>query len=176
MYREDVLKRTCKHRITENGLSVYEYSPSLSHLLAVPLEPLSIARRFRFLSEIIHGGYSVYYLVKDEIVVGYCVVTSGGRRLKCSSIEDGVIGPLYICPKFRGKGLSKILINQVLNCCSQKYISLFCWICENNIPSRHSFEACGFKQVGRLDVVGYLRRLIINSDGADIIYKKDNQY
>lgn len=148
MYREDVIKRTCKHIINDNDLSVYEYNPSLLHLLAVPLEPLSIARRFRFITEIIHGGYSVYYLVKDDFIVGYCVVIPGGRRLKCSSKQDGVIGPLYICPEYRGKGLSEVIVRQSLNCSLHKYKSFYCWIHKDNIPSRRSLEACGFKPLG----------------------------
>jgi len=174
MIREDELKRTCKHIIFENSLSVYEFKPSFLHLLAVPIEPLSIARRFRFLLEFIRGGYTVYYLVKDGVVVGYCVVTPGGRRLKCSSKQDGVIGPLYICQEYRGRSLSEVIVKQSLICCLHKYNSFYCWIHKDNIPSRRSLESCGFKPIGRLNVVGVFRRLVITSQGVDIIYKRSD--
>lgn len=172
MFPEDEVKRKCKLVVSDNNLTVYEYNPTLINLLAVPIEPLSTVRRFRFLSELLRGGYSVYYLVIDEVVVGHCVITPGGRRLKCSSKNDGVIGPLYICPEYRGRGLSEILVQQVLKCCSQKYSSFYCWIHKNNIPSRRSLEACGFKPIGNLDVVGLFRCLIVNPEGEDIIYQR----
>ena len=174
MYYDDKIRRNCRLVASDNGLTIYEFKPTLFNLQTVPIEPLSKARRFRLALEIIRGGYTDYYLVLDNIVVGNCIITPGGRRLKCSNKDDGVIGPLFICPEYRGKGLSEILVRQVLICCSQKFSSFYCWIYENNIPSRRSLEACGFKPVGRLDVVGKFRRLIISPHGADIIYKRDN--
>ena len=114
----------------------------------------------------------MFYLVKDNTIAGYCVITSGGRRLKCSTSNDGVIGPLYICPEYRGKGLSEVLVKNILKACMRLYKCFYCWIYENNIPSRRALEACGFTPIGRLDVVGPLRCLIIKEKGKDIIYKK----
>ena len=96
MYCEDIIKSKCKRIASENGLTIYEFKPSLFNLQAVPLEPLTTARRLRLILEILRGGYKDYYLVKDNIVVGNCILTPGGRRLKCTNKNDGVIGPLYL--------------------------------------------------------------------------------
>lgn len=173
MYYEEIIRRKCNQIVSENGLTVYEYTPSLFNLQAVPLEPLSTVRRFRLILEILRGGYKDYYLVENNIVVGNCVLTPGGRRLKCSNKNDGVIGPLYICPEYRGRGLSEVLVKNMLNSCMHRYNSFYCWIHEKNIPSRRSLESCGFIPIGRLDVVGIFRRLVITPRGADIIYKRE---
>ncbi len=160
---------------TDDDLSIYLFKPTPFKVLAVPIEKNSFSRWARLFSEVLRGGYQVFYLVKDNTIAGYCVITPGGRRLKCSTSNDGVIGPLYICPEYRGKGLSEVLVKNILKVCMRQYNCFYCWIYEDNIPSRRSLESCGFKPIGRLDVVGKFRRLVLTPKGADIIYKRDNK-
>lgn len=69
----------------------------------------------------IRGGYKVYYLVIDGHIVGYSVVTPGGRRLKMSTKDDIVIGPYYIAPKYRGRGYATKMIQMTLNSCTYSF-------------------------------------------------------
>ena len=172
MIQEEVLHVKCKQVGTNDGLSVYEYKPSLINTFAVSLDSLSLVRRIRLMLEVLRGGYTVYYLVKEGMVAGYCVITPGGRRLKCYSKQDGVVGPLYFSPEFRGQGLSEVLVRQSISHSTRWFKSYYCWIHKDNIPSRRSLEACGFEPIGYLDVVGLFRRLVIKPQGEDIIYKR----
>lgn len=178
MYSIDNYKRSLRLVVSDREISVYEYCPSVFKLFAIPLEKQSVVRRVRLLLELIRGGYKVYYIAKEGNVVGYCVVTPGGRRLKCTTRQDVVIGPYYICPEHRGKGLSKILISLLLEHCLEEYDAVYDWIYKDNIPSIRCMEACGFTPIGKLDVVGISRRLIMNPQGSYFIYRKvldDNQ-
>ncbi len=172
MYQVDEYKKSLKHVVDKEGLSVYEFKPCPFQLLAIPFEKLRFVRRVRLLLEYLRGRYKVYYLAIEGRVVGYCVITPGGRRLKCSNKNDAVIGPYYICRENRGQGLSKKMIAMVLGICKEQFESVYAWVDKTNTPSIRCLEACGFMPVGRLDVVGLFRRLLINPNGTDIIYKK----
>ena len=172
MNRVDDFKKYLRLIVSKDDLLIYEYTPSLFRLVLVPMEPLNKVRKFRFLLEYIRGGYKIYYLAKDGIVVGYCVITPGGRRLKCSTTKDAVIGPYFITQEYRGQGLSKILISQLVEYSIGKYEALYDWVYKNNLPSIHCMEACGFEVIGKLNVVGVFRRLIINTQGLYFVYRK----
>ena len=157
----------------ESNFRLYEFKPTIFSLVAFPMEKLTIIRRCRFLKEYFCGGYKVYYLQIENNFVGYCFVTPGGRRLKCSTNRDIVIGPYFILPQFRGKGYAKILINMVFTNCTYNFKNIFCWIHETNIPSIRTVESCGMTTIGRrLNVVGKLRKLELNELGDYIVYKK----
>lgn len=173
MYSVDKYKRALRLVVSDGNISLYKYTPSVLKLFVVPLEQLSIVRRMRFLLELFHGGYSVYYLAREGNVVGYGVITPGGRRLKCTTKHDAVIGPYYICPEYRGGGLSKVLINQLLEHCLRDYDAVYDWVYEGNIPSIRCMEACGFTHIGKLDVVGVFRKLKMNPKGEYFVYKKE---
>lgn len=172
---KDCLKKI-GHVADMNDLSLYEFMPSLFQQLAVPLENISLVRKTRLFLEYLRGGYKVYYLVKGDLILGYCVVTPGGRRLKRTTKRDVVIGPYYICPEYRGKGYSKILVELSLKHCSYIYDNAYDWIHESNIPSIKCMESCGFNHVENLDVVGRLRKLVYNSNGAYRVYMRPNTY
>lgn len=173
MYQVDNCKQSLKLLVDKEELSIYEFEPCLFQLLAIPFEKLRLVRKVRLLLEYLRGGYKVYYLAKEGRVAGYCVVTSGGRRLKCSTKNDAVIGPYYISPESRGQGLSKKMIAMVLGICKEQFESVYAWVEKSNTPSIRCLEACGFMPVGKLDVAGLFRSLIINPNGADIIFKKE---
>ena len=105
-------------------------------------------------------------------MVGYCVVTPGGRRLKCSTAQDVIIGPYYVYPEYRGKNLSILLVSETLKHCSYKYDYAYDWIYNQNTPSIRCSKACGFEEFGHLDVVGRFRRLVMNPNGSFIVFRK----
>ncbi len=154
----------------EDDYKLLEYTPKFLQPLYVDFEPMSMVRRIRFLLEYLgKDHYRVFYLEKYGELLGHCVVAPGGRRLKCSSVEDIVIGPYYIRETERGKGYSIKLIRLVLENVQFRYA--YDWIEKTNIASRKASEACGFKKIGELNVSPHLRRLVITKDGEDVIYR-----
>lgn len=154
------------------NVELHEYVPTFFSPLYCNFEPMRLVRRFRFLGEYIRKGkYLVYYLMIDKVPVGYCVVTPGGRRLKCSSASDIVIGPYFIDPKFRGKGYSKLLISLTLQCCKYYYEYAYDWIDKNNLASIHATESCGFEKFGELNIEGLMRKLVEAPVGEDNVYR-----
>lgn len=152
---------------------LYEYRPSFAKPLLFPLEKLRFIRRLRFLYELFHGGYRVYYLVKNDNVLGYCVVTPGGRRLKESTNDDIVLGPYFICPQYRGLGYAKQLVGMTLRFCSYKYAYAYDWIHCSNVASIKTSESIGMKMVGKLSVVGRFRKLVPDKNGNYIVFRLD---
>ena len=97
------------------------------------------------------------------------MVSRGGRRLKCSSAEDIVLGPYYVKKEHRGKGYSKQMVQMVLAHNDFRYA--FDWVEKDNIASCRTSEACGFEKVGELNVSRWLRRLTMVEQGDDHIYR-----
>ena len=157
----------------EDNYSLYEYIPTFIRPLNVPFEKLRLIRRLRFWNELFKGGYKVYYLAEGDIIVGHCVATPGGRRLKLSSKKDIVLGPYFVDSECRGKGYAKVLVPMTLKYCTYNYRYAFDWIHESNIPSIRTSEGLGMEVVGRLNVVGRFRKLVENSNGNYCIYKYD---
>lgn len=147
-----------------------EYAPTVFKPLDPAFEPMRTVRWLRFFLEYISPGkYRVFYLEKFGVLVGYCVVTPGGRRLKCSTEKDLVLGPYYIKASERGKGYSKELIRLVLE--HSIFEAVYDWIEKDNYASRKASEACGFVPVAELDVTRFLRKLVITEHGKDIVYR-----
>ncbi len=154
----------------KNNLRLLEYDPTLFRLLYVDFEPMRFIRRMRFISEYIRKErYKVYYLEAGGHLVGHCVVTPGGRRLKCSSKKDIVLGPYYVKENERGKGYSIEMIAMVLEYCS--FENAYDWVDKKNTASRKASEACGFVPVAELDVKKPFRKLVIVDHGEDIVYR-----
>ena len=156
----------------DNRYSLYEYTPTICSPLAINFAKLHIVRRLRLLYEPLKGGYRVYYLVDGDTIVGHCVVTPGGRRLSVSTKNDIVLGPYFVPPQYRGKNYAKVLVKMTLQNCIYDYKFAFDWIHEHNYASIKTSEACGFVPEGhRLNVVGWMRRLVLDDNGSNIIYK-----
>ena len=106
------------------------------------------------------------------MLVGHCVVVPGGRRLTISTKDDIVVGPYFVAPEHMGKGYAKELVRMTLQRCSYNYKNAFDWIHKDNHASIKTSEACGFVQDGRrLNVVGVMRKLVLNENGNNIIYR-----
>lgn len=169
--------KTTRCVFQDANIELHEYVPSFFQPLYCNFEPMRIVRRLRLWGEYFRkGSYLVYYLMIGKIAVGYCVVTPGGRRLKCSTSSDIVIGPYFIEPSFRGKGYSKLLISLTLKYCRYFYDYAYDWIDKNNIASIHATESCGFEKCGALNVSSLLRRLTIVENGDDYIYRYKKQW
>lgn len=164
---------SCLKRLySQNGISFYAYKPTLFSPLYLNFEHMTVQRRVRLLLEYLHRGkYTVYYLEKDQIMVGYCVAAKGGRRLKCTTEQDVVLGPFYVDPSFRGKGYGTKLIDFILHKSGISYHSAYDYIRKNNIPSIRATRSCGFQKIGELNIVGFFHHLVETENGEFKIYQ-----
>ena len=158
----------------EDDRAFYEYRPTLSKCLYIDFQKMRLSRRMRLMLEWLNPRhYLVYYLAINEELVGYCIVAPGGRRLKCSTDKDIVIGPYYIVSTQRGKGYSKEIIALTLKYCNYTYETAYDYISKTNTPSIRATESCGFTSCGELNIIGRFHKLIEvpTGDGTHLIYK-----
>lgn len=83
---------------------------------------------------------------------------------------------VYVDPNCLGKGLGKALIDRLMEHCRTRYHAVLALICSENDASLKLFASRGFKQVGRLQEVGYkfdryldvsiLQLILPNSNGS----------
>ncbi len=158
----------------KEDLSLYIYDPTPFRLLYRHFERMTVPRRVRLLLEYFaKGKYRVFYLAKDGVPVGHCVVAPGNRRLKTSGKEDIVLGPCYVDPAFRGNGYAKLLIGAALHDGGLSYRYAYDYIKKSNIPSIKATLANGFAPCGELDIEGFFHTMIERESGAYNIYRYD---
>lgn len=133
----------------------------------------TILHTIRMMIELLCGGYSVYYMALDNEIVGYGVVASGGRRLKCSDKKDVVFGPLWVCPEHRGKGLANKLVHSLLNNLGIKYKSAYEYIAKSNTASIKAAEKNGFVNIGTASMTGAMRNVRLNQNGGYFVFRVD---
>lgn len=155
-------------KVAEEGeLSLWLFMPTLTKPLLCNFSPMSGVRRIRYLLEYLHTQhYKAFYLERVGELKGFCVAAPGGRRLKCSTRNDIVLGPYYIDEAERGKGYSKELIRLVTENYGGPYRYAYDWIGKDNIPSIKASEAVGFVRYGELKIVSKLRRLVPVNGGV----------
>lgn len=146
------------------GYDYYEFTPTLGMWFFKNYDKMYFKRWIRMLLEFIQGGYKVYYMMKNDDVLAYCLVAKGGRRLKCTTKKDIVLGPYFVMPNKRGQGLSKILIDIILNKLEIEYESAYDYIHKDNIPSIRASIAVGFREFGRANITKHLRKIKVSAD------------
>lgn len=158
---------------SQTGVQVYLYRPTLFRPLYTDLVPMWWTRRVRFLLEYLHRGcYSVYYAVLDGKIIGYNVTAPGGRRLTCTTKDDGVTGPSYILPEYRNHDYNKGMKRIAFSHCGYKKI--YCWVQKTNKPSAASLIAYGFIPCGEVTTKGLLRKQIPTKNGEAVIFMYEN--
>lgn len=131
-----------------------------------------LTHKIRMMFEYLRGGgYSVFYIVLDGDVAGHIVVARGGRRLAVSKEEDVVLGPIFISPNVRGRGLGTAAIQVILNELNLEYNYAYEFIKDGNIASIRTAEKNGYQFIGRAKESGIMRRLVMHSDGSWLIYR-----
>lgn len=111
-----------------DGYDYYRYDPTFGKWFYKDYEKISLRSWIRFFLEYITRKYCVYYMVKEDIILGYCVVSSGTWRLKCVTKNDIVCGPYYILPQYRGYRYSRVLIDNIINRLHTNYNYVFDYI------------------------------------------------
>lgn len=175
----DILKNK---RVTFLGrysdVDFYRYKPSLfkPYYMDYPAEDHPnyegrLVHKIRMMMEYLRGGYEVIYMVVDGKVVGHLVIANGGRRLAISEKEDIVLGPIFVSPDWRGKGIGTIGIRTVLRDLDIPYRYAYEFIKDGNIASIRTVEKNGYQFVCRAEEKGLLKNLITCPEGSFIVYR-----
>lgn len=157
-----------------NEFSIYAYSPTIYKLFWGNMEPCSFRKRVRFSLEYL-AGYKVYYLLKGNEKVGYCVVSTGGtgRYKDFSTKRDVIIGPYFISTKWRGQHLSELMLQETINHIKNRCDCAYDYIDKNNIISQKASERVGFTYVCDIKVTPILRSLRKTTDGEYVLLRID---
>lgn len=152
---------------------LYEYSPTICNLFGIDMEKHSLLTRIRFFLEILlWGGYKVYYLKEENAFVASCIVSYGrNRRYFFAEPEDIIVGPYYVAPNYRGRGLSVYILKLVLNNTSISYKVAWDYIFNSNIPSIKASERVGFKKEMVISISEITHKMKINDKGKYSVYK-----
>lgn len=160
------------------GIDFYQYSPTLfrPYFMDYPKQDhppyeSRVVHRVRMMMEYLRGGYSVIYMVRNDHILGHLVVARGGRRLKVSTKKDIVIGPIFVSPHLRGKGIGTIGIRAVLKELGLQYRFAYEFIKDNNAASIRTVEKNGYHFVGRVKESGLMKNLIPAVDGDYVVYR-----
>ncbi len=166
-----------------DNIEFYKYSPSLfkPYYMDYPIQnhpyyEHRIVHKIRMILEYIRGGYNVFYMLYNNEVVGHLVVANGGRRLAISNKDDIVIGPIFVSPDMRGKGIGTIGINTVLNNLGLNYKYAYEFIIFNNVASIRTVEKNGYDFMCRAKETKILKNIIEDPKGNYYIYRYSKKY
>lgn len=160
------------------GLEFYRYSPALFSPYYTdypqqdhPPYERRVVHQIRMMLEYLRGGYSVFYIACQGVILGHLVVARGGRRLAVSTPEDIVIGPVFVSPSQRGNGLGTTGIRVVLEELGLKYRYAYEFIKHDNIASIRTVEKNGYVFVERARERGLMKNMITSPNGDYVIYR-----
>lgn len=154
------------------------YKPTLTHLYfdcysddEKPPYFSRIVHHIRMTREMIFAKYQVIYMRKNDKIVGHLVVSRGGTRIAESTKDDIVIGPIWITPSQRGKGLGSKGINDVLHNLGFSYKYAYEYIEDTNVASIRTVEKNGFSSLGKCKEYGILKTIKPCESGNIILYR-----
>jgi phosphinothricin acetyltransferase len=116
------------------------------------IEPQSIDKQEKWLEK--HTGkYTVIVAVENECVVGWASLSPWSDRCAYSNTADVAV---YIKEGFRGKGIGKRLVGQLLKKGNEiGFHTAIAKICSENQVSFNLFKKLGFKHIGTMKEIGY---------------------
>lgn len=130
-----------------------------------------IIHHIRMIRELIFAKYEVVYLRKDNKNIGHLVVSRGGTRIAMSTKKDIVIGPIWIVPNERGKGIASTAIYHILHSLNYMFTYAYEYIEDNNFASIRTVEKNGYTFVGYGKEYGLLKTIRQSERGDLIIYR-----
>lgn len=161
-----------KYITTIEAGDIYFYKPCFGRWYVKNLEPMKFRRWIRLFLEYVQGGFDVYYLIRDDKITGYILAADGGRRLKCTTKNDVVLGPYYVVESERGHNYVGKIRDAILPILTRKYEYAYSYIRNDNISSIKSTLRSGFSAYCRINVVGLRHRLVEDDNGDHTVYRK----
>jgi len=141
-------------------IEVYKFTPKLWRLYPKSIAPYKGQYGLYFLSffaRYFFGKYLIYTIRVQGALIGWEIVnTNYLRKFPFLNCDSYIIKPYYICPEFRGRGYSKILLNAVDSDMKGSVQSIFAIVHRDNVPSQKALVASGYYQNGfvKYDVGG----------------------
>ena len=167
-----------KYYKSVDGIDYYIFRPSFGNWYYKDWEGYiedkekhKVSHWLRMCLEYFEGGYQVFYAVEDKKIKGYSLIARGGRRLKCSSTNDIVIGPYYVAKQYRNNGFASKMIRDVLYQLEIKSVNVFMYIKKTNISSIKVAEKNGARYIGNAGMRGFLRRIYLQDKGLFYVMK-----
>ena len=130
----------------------------------------------RMCLEWLEGGYKMYYAAVDDEIVGYNTIARGGRRLTISNKRDIVLGPTFVHPEHRGKGISVKMDAAILDELENDYEYAYMYIRKSNKACLKSETKKGFEYVCDVSRRGFLRRLYPKENGFFHVFRYANKH
>lgn len=99
----------------------------------------------------ISGYYLYYYAVKDSVIC-YCFLKKNYFHKYTFMLKgDLIINPYYVVPEYRGNGIAKQLINQVLLHRPNPSARIWAVVEKKNVPSVKVLQKVGFTFKGSVE-------------------------
>ena len=100
------------------------------------------------IEELITDKESVVFVVENDteiVASGYAKIKEDRHYLKHK--KQGYLGFMYVSEDHRGKGINKIIIDELLNWCKEKNVmEIRLDVYEDNIPAINAYQKTGFKK------------------------------
>lgn len=171
------MKSSMEKRASIDGLTYYEYKPSIIRPFYINMEPISLRRRVRLLMAYF-VGFKVYYIAEGQEYIGYCLVQSGSdRRYTFATNEDIIVGPYFIREDCRGKKMSISLLKYVLDTAETNFKNAYDYIHKDNMPSIKASKAVGFKYMSGAKISKLTRQISLcdSNTGEYLIFRLSKQ-
>lgn len=158
--------------LENDGFVLYECTPSLFKQF-YHRENSSFKRKIRFLAAYFFG-YKIYYISKNEVLLGYCVVENGSDiRYKFSTKKDALIGPYKVFDEHRGEGYSKIMLSMVIDRIESDFDKFYAYIAKDNIPSIKAITSVNFSVYMEAKLSTFSRSIKLAEENGDyLIYRR----
>ena len=112
--------------------------------------------------------YTVIVAVKNDVVMGWASLSPWSDRCAYLNTADVAV---YIKEEFRGKGMGKQLVKELINKGSKNGLhTAIAKICSENEVSFNLFKKLGFKHIGTMEEVGYKFDRVLDVHLMQIIF------
>ncbi len=176
------MKDRCVFLKESDGIEYYLFTPSVVKLYDRCYEKQDrppyyrrAVHKVRMVRECLRSKYRVVYMRSEGKTVGHLVVGRGGTRIAVSTADDIVIGPIWVIPSERGKGLATAGISFVLHELGEDYENAYEYIKEDNAASIKTVVHNDFELVERCSEFGLMRVLRKDADGDLLVYRYKNK-
>lgn len=100
------------------------------------------------IKELITANRSVVFVVESDteiVASGYAKISDDRHYLKHK--KQGYLGFMYVSETHRGKGVNKIIVDELLNWCKEKNVlEIRLDVYEDNISAIRAYQKIGFKK------------------------------